>query len=363
MSIAIVFGGKSVEHDVSIVTAKQIYNLFKDDGDVKLIYVGKDGDFFLYKNKDFEFEDFKGSIKNIQPITFHDGYVYANRLGIFSKKEKIDCAIMCCHGGDGENGKVVSMLNMAKIPTTVGSHTALGISMNKWLTKQFLRATNIGFVKGFNALKNDNIDKLDSRIINSFGYPVIVKPNGGGSSIGIATAKNKEDLKTALEIAFEFDSSAVIEKEIENFTEYNCAVFGDEDSIQISKIDEPIKNEEILSFEDKYLSGNKKGSMKTQQRKYPVLDKFLEDKIQKTSKRLFLELGFYGVIRIDYIYDKKTGKLYVNEINAIPGSLGSYFFARNIIEGKMFVKKLIDIGIKNYKQNNQINKNFITKLF
>lgn len=367
MEIAIVFGGKSVEHDVSIVTAKQIHNMCKNMHNTRLIYVDKLGKLNLYTNNNFEFDDFKQQNKKFVPITLHGGTIYKKGVFGFKKVTKLDCAIMCTHGGDGENGTLSSLFISQGVAVTAGNSTALGISMNKWLSKMFFKANNIPFVKGFYANANTNIDILDNKITGSFGYPVIVKANGGGSSIGIKTATNKTELKQALQVALEFDSSAVVEQELKDFTEYNCAVLGDQNKAELSKIDEPIKHDKILSFTDKYLSGAKskkqKGSLKTQARNYPNLEACLDKKIQRLSKQIFTKLGFYGVVRIDYIYTPQNKKLYVNEINAIPGSLASYYFANTKLEYNLFIDKLIKIGIKNYKNNANINKDFITKLF
>lgn len=367
MNIAIVFGGKSVEHDVSIVTAKQIHNICKDMYDTTLIYVDKNGQLNLYKNHKFNFEDFKNKNRYFVPITINKGCVCNQTTLGLKKLHKIDCAIMCTHGGDGENGTLSSYFITAQIPVTAGSSVALGISMDKWLSKQFFKANKIMCAKGIFADAKTSIDQLDNKIIKTFGYPVIVKPNNGGSSIGIKTANNKTQLKHALDIALEFDNSAVIEQKLQNFTEFNCAVFGDGENLQISKIDEPIKTDQILSFSDKYLNKDnskcQKSSMKTQARKYPELEPWLRQKIQKTSNEIFKRLGFWGVVRIDYIYTPQNKKLYVNEINAIPGSLASYFFANSKLEYNLFIEKLVNIGVKNYAKYANINKNFITKLF
>lgn len=366
MQIAIVFGGKSVEHDVSIVTAQQIYNIAKATHKISLIYISKTGDYYLYNNQEFILKDFKTLNKSFKPITLYNKHIYKQgKLG-FKKMTKIDCAIMCLHGGDGENGIVSSRFINAQIPVTAGNPTALGISMNKWLSKMFFNANKIKCVKGIYATPTESVDKLDKQITKSFGYPVIVKANSGGSSIGIKAATNKTELKQALVVAFEFDDGAVIEQQLQNFTEYNCAVLGDSLSQTVSQIDEPVRKENLLTFADKYLAaGNKKekGSMKFQARKYPKLKPELQNKIQTISKQIFSKLGFYGVVRIDYIYTPSDNKLYINEINAIPGSLANYYFANNKLQQGVFLDKLINIGIDNYNKISNINKNYITKLF
>ncbi len=362
MNVAIVFGGKSVEHDVSIVTAKQIHSIKQD---CTLIYINKEGKLNLYNNSKFEFEDFKGKTP-LTEIVLKDGYIFKKTMFGLKKYIKIDCAIICLHGGDGENGKITSMFNMAKIATTAGSHVALGISMDKWLTKVCLKGLKVDNVDGFLINKGDDVLEVDKKISKSFGYPVIIKPNGGGSSIGIQIAKNKQELQNAMLVALEFDNSAIVEQEILDFTEYNCAVYGDVNNYIVSKIDKPVKKDEILSFTDKYLSSNKnKGKgMKGQTRDFPAkLPTKLEEKIREISGLIFTSLGFYGVVRIDFMYDNKLNKLYVNEINSVPGSLATYFFTDDKFTNLNFVNKLVEIGINNHKNLSSVNKNYITKLF
>lgn len=363
--IAIVFGGKSVEHDVSVVTAKQIHNICKQNKECKLIYVDKDNQLNLYTNERFEFDDFKGDSKFFKPIIIRNGYIYIKKLCGYKKYCKLDCAIMCTHGGIGENGKLCAMLECSGVPVSAGDSVSLGIAMDKWLTKMFLKSNNMPYIKGFRITKSDNKNEIDKQIKKSFGYPVIVKACSGGSSIGIKTAQNFDQLTTALDVAFEFDNSAVVEKELQNFTEFNCAVLGDSQKIELSKIDEPIKKSEILSFSDKYLGGGskQKGSMKNSKRTYPKLEPWLENKIHNLSKQIFSALGFFGVIRIDFMYTPKDKKLYVNEINAIPGSLANYFFANNKIQQELFVDRLIEISKQNFQNIQKMNKNYITKLF
>lgn len=361
MKIAIVFGGKSLEHDVSIVTAKQIYSVAKTKYDVELIYVDKDDNFKLYQNKNFEFGDFRKQ-KYLKSVILKDGCIVLQGF-CCNKKIKIDCAIVCCHGGSGESGLVESCLLMAKIPVSAGSVFALACSMDKWQTKNMLKALNIPVVDGVQVHKTKNIDELVCQIEEKLSYPVIVKPSSGGSSIGIKIAKNKEELKYALETAFCFDDTCVAESALSEFDEYNQAVLGDGQTSVVSPIEMPTKTDEILSFRDKYLSSNKsKKGMKGLKRQELKLSEKLTKKISNISSQIFRHFGFYGVVRIDYIYDRINRKLYVNEINAIPGSLAIYLFNKKYSSIE-FIDKLIEISIKNYTANNKIDKKYITKLF
>lgn len=359
MNIAIVFGGKSVEHDVSIVTAKQIYSVASIKHNVYLVYFDRNDNARLYTNEKFDFKDFKGKNKFLSKIKLENGNIIKDNI-FSSKIAKIDCAIMCTHGGNGENGKLEDYLIINGIPVSAGSSVALGISMDKWLSKICLKGLGVPVVPGISVTKYS--PEVRSKIENTLGYPVIVKPSGGGSSIGISIAKNAKELDDAFLVASHFDNSFVVEKALEDFTEYNQAVIGQKDDFMLSKIEQPIKKDEILSFKDKYLSNNKKGGLKNSKRSLKInIDKKLENKIKNISAKIFNEVGFYGVIRIDYILDNKNRRLYVNEINAVPGSLGIYFFDE--LSGIKFVDKLVEIGIENYKNLNKIDKNFITNLF
>ena len=311
MRIAIVFGGKSLEHDVSIVTAKQIYSVAKTKYDVELIYVDKEDNFNLYQNKNFEFADFREQ-KHLKSIGLKDGCIELHSF-LRAARIKIDCAIVCCHGGSGESGLVESCLLMANIPVSAGSVFALACSMDKWQTKNMLKALDISVVDGVQVFKANDIKTSIEYVEQKLTYPVIVKPASGGSSIGIEIAKDQEGLKSALETAFCFDDVCVVETALSNFEEYNQAVLGDKDSSVVSAIEMPNKTDEILSFNDKYLSNSKcKKGMKGLKRKTNLkLPKNLVGKIGNISKQIFENFGFFGVVRIDYIFDTKNKKLYV----------------------------------------------------
>lgn len=361
MNIAIVFGGKSIEHDVSIVTAKQIYEVSKNKYNCVLLYLDKNNNWFVYQNKNFEFKDFREN-KFLEPAKLFDGSVVVSKF-LKNIKFKVDCAIVCCHGGVGENGSLESMLMLAGIPVSCGSPTALGIAMDKWKTKLCLRGIGINTINGEIVKQSMSKDEILQKIKN-INYPIIIKPCTGGSSIGISVAHNDKELFESLEVGFKFDKSCVIECALTDFEEYNQAVFGDGDNFELSYIERPKKHEEILSFEDKYLSGEKKAKgMKGQatDKKIDLNKKYIEQ-MKSYSTQIFKDFGFFGVIRIDYIFDKTNQKLYVNEINAVPGSLAIYFFSTNK-PALQFVDRIIEIGIENYKKLNNFNVNYITKLF
>lgn len=380
-NVLLVFGGESYEHDISVVTASQIYNKTKLD-DVKFIplYVSRDNVFYVYKSKVFDIKDFSinnFNLKNFKEVTF----VLGEKKKLFAKtrfglKEFVfaDAAIFACHGGMGENGELVSLFKNMGIGVSAGTVSALSVCMNKNLFKQVMKGLKVPAVSGFKITKFQyefQQDKLKFKM-RFFKFPLILKSNNGGSSIGLFVAKNKEEFDEKIKQAFEFDDEVLIEKYVEDAREFNVALVGNSSDFVISEIDEPLKENEILSFADKYLSNNNvKGSKKlfegssmaSSMRKFPAdIESELSDKIKMIAKKIFVELELSGVVRIDFLYQEKTGKLYVCEVNAIPGSLAYYFFKENKISTNDLVKKLIAVSEKNKKKISLIKREYLTTI-
>ena len=380
-NILLFFGGKSYEHDISIVTASQIFNKTKIDN-IKLvpIYISKQNKFYAYVASNFELKHFASGFsvfknKNFKEIVFVSGE--NNTLftkTAFGLKEylKSKVAIIACHGGDGENGKLVTFLENFNIYSQAGKSDSLAISMDKFLFKQVMKGLKVPVVRGFKlttAEYKNRVKKIDFNL-NVMGFPVVIKPNNGGSSIGLFVAKSKEEFYELAKAAFEFDDEILIEKFISNAREFNVAVVGNKDSFEISFIDEPVKVEEVLSFADKYLSSDGKGkmfgeknSMVSQKRKSCVdLDASVQNEIKHYASLIFEKLNFSGVVRIDFLFNEKEEKLFVCEVNAIPGSLAYYFFSKNQILLNDFVLKLIDIAKSKEGENNKFNEDFMTSV-
>lgn len=356
-NVLLVFGGASYEHDISIVTASQIFNKTLME-DIKLIplYVSKNNSFYFYDSKKFnikDFVEFKGNSKKFKELKFVSGEIgkvfEKTRFGLkeFLKTEN---AVVACHGGFGENGELVSFLEKFGISSSSGDFSGLCVCMNKFIFKQVMKGLKIPVVSGFKISKFDyenDLRNLEFKI-KFLKFPVILKSNCGGSSIGLFVVKNKAEFNQKLKDAFEFDDEVLVEKYIENTREFNVAVLGDLKNFKISEIDEPIKENEILTFADKYLSGNAskktcgKKSMASSLRKFPadICDE-LKNKIKSIAKKIFVGLNLSGVVRIDFLFDEKNNKLYVCEVNAVPGSLAYYFFYENKISCNELVKKLL----------------------
>lgn len=378
-NVLLVFGGVSYEHDISIVTAFQIFKKTKiNDVKLNLFYVSRDGKFYLCDEKkvdilDFSKNNFSARKKGFKEIVFVSGE--NNKLFVktrFGLREYMfaDVAIFACHGGNGENGKLVTLFESVNIACSAGRSEALSICMDKFLFKSFAKGIRIPVVPGFKISKFDaelNKEMIDRKLAR-IGFPVVIKINSGGSSIGLFVSKNEEEFKDDLKEAFEFNDDVLVEKFIEGVREFNVAILGDCEKYEISEIDEPIKNNEVLTFADKYLSDGasglkgKKGSMDSSVRKSPNdLSEIITSKIKSITEKLFVKLGLFGVVRIDFLFDERLSKVYVCEVNAIPGSLAYYFFKKNFIVRNDLVEKLIKIAEKNHNKC-MINSEFMVDL-
>ena len=378
-NVLLVFGGVSYEHDISIVTAFQIFKKTKiNDVKLNLFYVSRDGKFYLCDEKkvdilDFSKNNFSARKKGFKEIVFVSGE--NNKLFVktmFGLREYMfaDVAIFACHGGNGENGKLATLFESVNIACSAGRSEALSICMDKFLFKSFAKGIRIPVVPGFKISKFDaemNKEIIDRKLAR-IGFPVVIKINSGGSSIGLFVSKNEEEFKDDLKEAFEFNDDVLVEKFIEGAREFNVAILGDCEKYEISEIDEPIKNNEVLTFADKYLSDGasglkgKKGSMDSSVRKSPNdLSEIITSKIKLIAEKLFVKLGLFGVVRIDFLFDERLSKVYVCEVNAIPGSLAYYFFKKNFIVRNDLVEKLIKIAEKNHNKC-MINSEFMVDL-
>ena len=383
-NILLVFGGKSYEHDISVVTASQIYNKTKIQG-VNLVpfYVSRDGEYFIYESKKFVLSDFSKSKFNKNNKNFkHVCLISGENNKIFSStfmglKEYIECeyAIFACHGASGENGKLVSIFESVNIFSSAGNFDALAICMNKFLFKQVMKGLKVPVVQGFKVTKNEFQDDYVS-VLNKarkLKFPLLIKSNTGGSSIGLFVSEDEKVFMENLNSAFEFDNEVIIEKFIDGAREFNIAVLGSSEDYEVSEIDEPIKTHEILSFADKYLSGGKtktsklkpakSNSMASQLRNFPAkINDELKSLLQKYATKIFVNLGLTGIVRIDFLFDEQQSKVYVCEVNAIPGSLAYYFFNGNNILANNLVLKLIEIAKANKLKSLQLKEEYSTSI-
>ena len=380
LNVMVMFGGKSTEHEVSIISAIQaIENMDREKYNIIPIYISKSGDFYYHKNLLFDIKNFRDIKKLLSKckkveIVRKNKKVYIEESTCFFKNllVYIDIAFPIVHGTNVEDGNLQGFLHTFDIPVVGCDVTSSAVGMDKYVMKQFLKSEGINVINAKRYDINDykKIDSLIQKIEKEFSYPLIIKPTNLGSSIGINKVKNRESLLNAIEVAFSFSNLILVERAIVDMKEINCSVLGDRFEAISSTLEEPIGNGDILDFSDKYLSnkkgktgkikkvsyGNKNTGMASLSRKIPAeIDKNIEEEIKQTAIKVFKLLGCAGVSRIDFIMDTKKNEVYVNEINTIPGSLSFYLWETSGIKYIELIDRLIDIAKNNYRREKNLN--------
>ena len=341
IKVGVFFGGKSVEHEVSVISGIQALKSFDSEKyDAVPIYITKDNEMYTgetigdIKN----YKDIPELLKNSTRIFLICEQGKLNLVRYPEKKignsivDYIDVAFPVVHGANVEDGSLQGFLSHYNVPLVGCDVTASAVTMDKYVMKTVLKDNDIPVLHCVTLHAKEYQTDTEAayvKVEDKIDYPVIVKPVNLGSSVGIKVAKDREGLVEALEYAYEFSQKVLIEKAITNLREINCSVLGDYESAQASECEEPIANDEILSYEDKYVAGSKGGSegMRTAKRELPAnLTPDLRDKIRMLAVKTFQALNCNGVSRIDFIIDKDTDNVYVNEINPIPGSLAFYLW-------------------------------------
>lgn len=379
IKIGVFFGGNSVEHEVSIITALQaVENIDKNKYDVIPVYIAKDnkmycgnfiGDIKQYKN-----------IKDLLHVSSQVTLAQRNNKVILLKCNKkfyessvydyIDIAFPIVHGTNVEDGTLQGYLKMFNLPYVGSDVISSAVGMDKYVCKCLLKENNIPVLdcKCF-SLKDYNysLENIINDVENTIPYPVIVKPVNLGSSVGIKIAKNKEELEDAISDAFSYSKKILVEKAIQNLREINCSVVGDYESAEASECEEPIKTDEILSFSDKYLSGGKKmgnklsgnNSMNSGVLKLPAeIHSDTRKTIQELALKTFKVLGCSGVIRIDFMIDQDSNFIYVNEVNTIPGSLSFHLWKATNVNYPDLLDKLINLSLKRNREDKNMTYSF-----
>lgn len=365
LKIGVIFGGKSVEHEISIITANQaISNLNKEKYEIVPIYISKSGKMYtgdgLLDLKEFKnLEKLKNKCEEI--VLANDGNkanVIAVKSKIFSKNiiNNIDLAFPIMHGTNGEDGAIQGFLEILGIPYIGPDVLASSIGMDKIMMRRILKEQQIPSLDYVAFYALDFISKEEKyikEIEEKISYPVIVKAGNLGSSVGIKKAKNKSELIEAIEFAMEFSDRIMVERAIQNLKEINCSVIGNMIDAVPSICEEPIGSDEILSYTDKYVGktktkgGIKSEGMATAQRKVPAeISNDMNKKIQELAVKTFKVLGCNGVSRIDFMIDLDDNSIYVNEINTIPGALSYYLWEATQKTFEEELDELVELAFK-----------------
>ena len=374
LRIGVIFGGERVEHEVSIISAVQaMKSLDEEKYEIIPIYIGKDREWYTGKLlKDIEiYSDLdlmKKYATNVVLCNKGDKFVLIKKNGIKRIIDYIDLVLPVVHGTNVEDGTLQGYLELIGIPYVGSNLYSAAIGQDKVFQKQILESSKLPVTKYmwfFDSEYKEN-EKEVLKEIKSIGYPVMVKPARLGSSVGISKAKNEDEVKDAIEEAIKYDEKILVEKVVENLIEVNCSVLGNYEDQEASELEEVMGADEFLSYRDKYLGNSKKtGSkgMASTNRILPArLDEKMTNEVKELSKKTFRVLNASGVIRIDFLIDKKSKKIYINETNTIPGSLSFYLWEATNKPYKQLLDEMINIAIKTYKRKKRKVFSFETNI-
>ena len=387
IKVGVLFGGKSVEHEISVISAIQaMQSLNRDKYDVIPIYITKNNEFYVGENvgKIESYTDIASLIKSSQRVIMVND---ENKVKLIKYPQKmlskgyvdyIDVAFPVVHGTNVEDGTLQGYLQMMNIPYVGCDVLSSAVGMDKYVMKTVLKDNGIPVLdcKCYTANQYDeNEEAIVDEIEKAIGYPVIVKPVNLGSSIGISKAENRTELYDSLETAFQYATKVLIEAAVQNLKEINCSVLGDYENAEASECEEPVSSDKILTFAEKYIgdgsakgakgakggaksSGGSKG-MATLKRKIPAdITDEQRDTIRTLAVKAFKCLGCGGVSRIDFMMDTKTGNIWLNEINTIPGSLSFYLWEPVGVKYPELLDRMISLALKRERESESITYTF-----
>lgn len=374
-NIAVFFGCRSVEHEVSIISAVQaMHAINRDKYDVTPVYVAKDGSMYTGKNL-FEIENYRDLSELLKPakrVTFIKQKDAVLMHYLDQKKFKktpdvaIDLAFPIVHGTNCEDGTMAGFFEFLGLPYISCDIISAAVGMNKAVFKDVLQAAGLPVLDCIKFTAREytlNKENITNKIKTEIGFPLIVKPVNLGSSVGITKVNSEEELDEAIRLGISFSDTILVEKAITSLREINCSVLGDSDECEASVPEEPFMNDEILSYEDKYLGGGKSKSqgpskgMASLGRKIPAdISEEMSQEIRDISCKIFKAIGASGVVRIDFLLDVDNNKIYANEINTIPGSLAFYLWEATGLKYTDMIDRLVEIAFR--RQRNRDNLTF-----
>ena len=372
-NIAAFFGCSSVEHEVSISSAVQaMRSINRDKYDVTPVYVEKDGSMYTGDNL-FEIENYRNIpelLKGAKAVTFLRTGDKVVMHYLEQKKFKkisdvaVDLAFPVVHGTNCEDGTMAGYFEFLGLPYISCDIISAAVGMDKAVFKDVLKSAGLPVLDCIKFRAREyTLDKqtITDNIKSQIGFPLIVKPVNLGSSVGITKVNDESELDEAIRLGISCSDIILVEKAITSLREINCSVLGDSDECEASVCEEPFMNDEILSYEDKYMGGGKNGGaskgMASLGRKIPAdLPEEKAREIRELSCNIFKAIGASGVVRIDFLLDCDTGNVYANEINTIPGSLAFYLWEATGLKYTDMIDRLVEIAFR--RQRNRDNLTF-----
>lgn len=378
IKLAVIFGGKSVEHEISVISALQACEYIdRDKYEVIPLYMTKTGEFYTGEQMGNieRYRDIPVLLKESTRVLLLNQEDRVDLVRYPMKKfgnnvlGSIDVAFPIVHGTNVEDGTLQGYLQTLGLPYVGCDVLSSAVGMNKYVMKTVFKDNDIPVLDCacYNLTDFAEVEDLMDRVEGKFSYPVIVKPINLGSSVGISKASDRGQLEEALNLAFTFAPKVLVEPAIRQLREINCAVLGDELEAEASECEEPLNAEEILTYEDKYIGGGKsKGGSKgmaSLSRAIPAnISQERREEIRQMAVRAFKCLGCSGVARIDFMIDKETDRVYLNEINTIPGSLAFYLWEPVGVSYPQLLERMIQLALKRHRENRKLTFSFDTNV-
>lgn len=371
--IGVIFGSRSCEREVSIISAVQLMQYAdREKYDIIPVYIDEHGIWYTgEKLKDIHsFNPFNPDAKGIDKV-YPDLASGSGALlktskgsGLLAREKseivaRIDAYIIVMHGMNGEDGTLQGLLELANIPYTSTGVTGSALGIDKIAMKLFFKGAGLPVLPGLWYTRAEfarDAGKIASEVEKELGFPVFVKPANLGSSIGVSRADDREGLNDSLELAFEYDRRVLVEKGLDKPIELNCSVLGYDGDIKASPIEMPLNHDDFLDFRDKYLGGGGSKGMASLSRVLPApIEDELKEKIQELSLRIFRIMDCKGVVRIDYMFDRKSEEIYITEINTIPGSLAFYLWENDGMPYRELIDRMIECAFRAHEDRNKNN--------
>ena len=340
-NIAVIFGGKSNENEVSVITGTMAANVLKNGGNTVIpLYMSRQGELFCGEEL-LDITNYRdgAKVEFCRALIGRGGVFVLSKRGKIKKFLKVDVALNCCHGGWGEGGGVCGLFALNDIPLASAGMFESAVFMDKYFTKLILKSLGVKTVSYVHICEPSEFLQAEK-----LGYPLIVKPAKLGSSIGIELVENREELESAVQSALMYDDSVICEKYVENRREINCAAYYADGKIITSECEEAVTSGDILSFDDKYTGGGKS-----------VLPAHIPDsisqKIKKITANVYSRLNMRGIVRFDFLLG--GDEIYLSEVNTVPGSLSYYLLSSGFKEFYPVLQAVITQAEEDFKNSSQ----------
>ena len=377
LRIGVIYGGRSVEHEVSVVTALQAMEALNPERyEIVPLYITKQGEWFtgaaLRKLATYEANsDARRTLTRVSIAPFSNGGVLqvAERSRLLPlggpARIVVDVVMPCIHGTFGEDGTLQGLLELADLPYVGSGVLGSAVGMDKIAMKALFRSVDLPIVD-CSVIRRAEWEKQPEQVVErierSVGYPAFVKPANLGSSVGITKATDQTSLRDALDVASRYDVRMLVERAIEGAIDVNCSVLGYADDLRVSVCEQPVAWESFLSYEDKYIRGGKGQGMKGTSRRIPApIPAALTEQIQSLARRAFQVIDAAGVARIDFLVTP-DGTAYVNEINTTPGSLSFYLWEATDLPFPRLLDRLVEIAQLRHADRQQTSYSFDSDL-